>query len=81
MTLTAAQAINLLDTIHTEEELRSLIRRFDTTTHGTTTVVYTGPLNAAHTMEYISEFKKHPDLRVLDNTEAGKFLDLSEEAL
>lgn len=77
MSLTAAAANDLLDGIDTAEGLRALIAQLDVSTHGSTTVLYSGWLNdTVETGDVISEMKKDPSLRILDNTEAFKFLDV-----
>ena len=77
MGLTAEQANERLPKINTPEELRELINQLDTRTHGKVTILYSASVNGStlHTMDAIAHLKQNPDLRVLDNTEAFKFLD------
>ncbi len=85
MSLKVAQANALLDSAKSEADLRNIIAQLDTSTPGTTTVLYSGSLNgksgndAVHTMAAIAELKKDPNLRILDNTEAFKFMDVMDE--
>lgn len=71
MTFTAQQVADQLALINTEAELRALINQLDTTTHGTTTVLYSGRIGKTHTSAYINELKNNPDLRVIDNAESS----------
>jgi hypothetical protein len=84
MVLTAADATAELTNITTIEELRALIGRLDIYSAGSTTVFYSGALGGD-----IQAFEatrtlvtQGADIRVLEKTEARKFLDLdSNEAL
>ncbi len=72
MALTLAQANALLDSAQTEADLRDIVAQLDTSTHGATTVLYSGLLNgkfgddAVHAMEAIAELKNDSNLRILD---------------
>ena len=80
--LSFIKANELLDLVHTKEDLQALIDNLNTSTHGSTTVLYSGSFNgksdndAVHTTDAITQLKKDPNLRILDNTEAFKFLDV-----
>ena len=77
MNFSAEQANALLVEERNEADLRVLINQLNTSTHGNVTVLYSGSLNGTniHTTTAINELKNNSDLRVLDNTEAFKFLD------
>jgi hypothetical protein len=81
-TLTFDQAMNELDSVHTKEQLTDLIRRLDTNTHGSVTVLYSGMLDSdMHSMDVISGLKNNPDYRILDNTDAFKFLAVTRDVV
>lgn len=79
----ASTANYLLDYAKSPEDLRAIIDKIDTNTHGSLTITYSGGLDgldagsvAPWSNEVAGEFAKRPDLKVLDNTEAFKFLDV-----
>ena len=87
MTLTFEQANALLDqnifsanSTATQAEkiaaLRDIINKLDITTTGNVTVLYSGMINSdIHSTQAIRDMKNNPNVRVLDNTEAFKFVD------
>lgn len=64
-----------------ENKLRQIIENLDVSTHGNTTVLYSGPIEpgARGTGELVKEFKNNANIRLLDNTEAYKFLNLETD--
>ena len=68
-----------------EDLLRGIIERLDVSTHGSTTVLYSGPIeielgeNGRGTGHLVNELKNNADIRLLDNTEAFKFLNLNKD--
>jgi hypothetical protein len=80
MSLTAAAANELLHDDITVDELRALMAQLDVSTHGSTTVLYSGMLNdTVEATDVIMEMKKDSSLRILNNTEAFKFLDVLDK--
>ena len=69
-----------------EDLLRGIIERLDVSTHGSTTVLYSGSIeielgrHGRGTGHLVNELKNNANIRLLDNTEACKFLDLSADS-
>jgi len=82
MAYTMEQANALLADTHTEVELRSLVSQLDITTTGNVTVLYGGKVgdNIDAGMIIKSMIDNDEDIRVLDKTEASKFLDIRQNA-
>ncbi len=78
MPLTAAQASNLLADVSTPEQLRALIAQIDIFDSGTTTVFFSGELPNGGTARAVAEelARQDPNVRILNETEAARFLDL-----
>lgn len=80
MSLTVAQANLLLDGAQTANDLRAIIAQLDISASGSYTVLYSGGVNGdLWTTDVSTALKSHPDARVLDKTEAFKFLDVLDE--
>ena len=68
-----------------EELLRGIIERLDVSTHGSTTVLYSGSIeielgrHGRGTGHLVNELKNNADIRLLDNTEAFRFLDSNQK--
>jgi hypothetical protein len=77
MALTAAEANALLANVTTADELRALIAQVDISASGSTTVLYSGgvPGGEAAIDVVRSMWDQGADVRIIDNTEAAKFLD------
>jgi hypothetical protein len=89
MGLTKQQANLRLELIHTPEQLRQLIKEIDTLGTGNTTVLWSGSAGFFGTdnsqrisAEHMSKslFAQDPDFRIVDNTEAAKFLDTNRNS-
>ncbi|AXF86486.1 Bifunctional hemolysin/adenylate cyclase [Ephemeroptericola cinctiostellae] len=79
MALTSAQAINLINTnpsaYATADALRALAAQVDTYASGTTTVLYGGGVGNVDTNGLAQAVgQSSPSVRIIDNTEAAKFL-------
>lgn len=84
MAYTMEQANTLLANINTEAGLRALISQLDITSTGQVTVLYSGMMgdNVSNSSIIQGMLSNGDDIRVLDKTEAYKFLDISQnEAL
>ncbi|MCD8460356.1 calcium-binding protein [Xylella taiwanensis] len=79
MSLTAEQANALLDSITTKEQLRDLINQLDINSGGSTTVLYSGnTVNGLDNFQILQGMLHNgDDIRVIDNTEAAKFLNVT----
>jgi hypothetical protein len=78
MALTMAQANQILATISTEAELRNLIAQLDVGgATGKATILYSGTDNGVYSGDLVkAAYENGADIRVLDNTEASRFLSL-----
>ncbi|WP_221064414.1 calcium-binding protein [Methylomagnum ishizawai] len=75
------QANVLLDSINTEAELKALVSQLDVSATGKVTVLYSGNINGTYSGTIIkSMLSSGEDIRVLDNTQASKFLDIYDPA-
>ncbi|NUF50341.1 calcium-binding protein, partial [Gilliamella sp. ESL0250] len=73
--LTKEGAEKLLFKVKDANGLRDLIQQLDINTHGKTTILYSGMLDSGvHTSQIIDQLKNNSSLRLIDNTEASKFL-------
>ena len=77
--LTAAEAEKKLSGIKDAEGLRNLINQLDVSTHGSKTILYSGQVNDIHSSKIINALQKDPNYRVIDNTEAAKFLGTADQ--
>ncbi|MCQ8895792.1 hypothetical protein NQT62_04985, partial [Limnobacter humi] len=79
MSLTAAQATSLLSQITTTQGLRDLIKQISVEATGKTTILYSGPTvgsNSDNARIINGMLINGEDIRVIDKTEAAKFLDV-----
>ncbi|ALR04784.1 RTX toxin [Xylella fastidiosa] len=78
MTLTAEQANALLGSITTQEQLRDLINQLDIHSSGSITVLYSGyTANGLDNSQILQGMLHNGDaIRVIDTTEAAKFLNI-----
>ncbi|TBW48113.1 tandem-95 repeat protein, partial [Marinobacter halodurans] len=87
MTLTADQATRILidnpSEYSTPESIRDLISQLDVRGSGTTTLLYSGPLSDGSSTNPLVQAMavENSALRIVDNTEAAKFLDLNNSVL
>jgi Ca2+-binding RTX toxin-like protein len=73
--LTKDEAEKRLFKVKDVDGLRDLIQQLDINTHGKTTILYSGWLDSGvHTSQIIDQLKNNSSLRLIDNTEASKFL-------
>ncbi|NUE96934.1 hypothetical protein GYW75_11170 [Gilliamella sp. ESL0232] len=73
--LTKEEAEKRLFKVKDADGLRDLIQQLDINTHGKTTILYSGMLDSGmHTSQIIDQLKNNSSLRLIDNTEASKFL-------
>ncbi|MGJ0492640.1 IncP plasmid survival protein KfrC family protein [Methylobacter sp.] len=80
MSYTMAQANALLDSIQTEAELRALVSQLDVNAQGKITILYSGSVGNVYSGDVIKTMLANgEDIRVLDKTEASKFLDIFNE--
>ena len=77
--ITQAEAEKKLSSIKDTEGLRNLLNQLDVSTHGSTTVLYSGMVNGVHSTKIINALQKDPNYRVIDNTEAAKFLSTADQ--
>ncbi|PXY95184.1 hypothetical protein DKK76_06975, partial [Frischella perrara] len=77
--ITAAEAEKKLSGIKDAEGLRNLINQLDVSTHGSKTVLYSGMVNGERSTKIINALQKDPNYRVIDNTEAAKFLSTADK--
>ncbi|WP_211251111.1 hypothetical protein, partial [Stenoxybacter acetivorans] len=77
MSLTMTEANALLANVSTDEDLRNLIAQLDVAGSGSTTLLYSGDIVSGGKAHDIAlEFsEQNANIRIIDNTEAGKFLD------
>lgn len=73
MSITSEQAIGRLSGIETVEDLRDLISHLDVTGQGNVTVLYSGGNSRGTVNTLVSQGE---DIRIVDNTEAGRFHNL-----
>jgi hypothetical protein len=59
-----------------ESSLRNLISSLDVSASGSLTVLYSGPIGDISSAEIAATMASDPNLRVIDKTEAAKFLDV-----
>ncbi len=80
MTLTAQQANLALANVTTADQLRSVINQLSIYASGSTTVLYSGTTaNGVSNSQIIQGMLRNGEnIRVIDNTEAAKFLDLRD---
>lgn len=74
MGLTCAQAEAKLASITTAAELRQLLSELDINSSGQTTVLYSGKINGESSADIAHALKDDPTVRILDKTEAHKFI-------
>jgi hypothetical protein len=86
--LTAQQARAELASVHTKEQLLSLIRRIDWTTTGSVTVFYSGMAGGSDTQSAgvirsgelaVALRESGNDVRIIDQSEVSKFLNMVDE--
>lgn len=82
MDITSAQANVELSTTRSEEDLRALIRRLDVGADGKITILYSGrAADGVWSTDVIDGLlKAGEDIRVLDKTEAFRFLDVHSQS-
>jgi Ca2+-binding RTX toxin-like protein len=80
MPISAAQANTQLASITTVDQLRALISQLDISASGATTVLYSGSMPNGGGSDDVARAlaAQDPTLRVIDNTEAAKFLNLDD---
>jgi hypothetical protein len=81
MVLTAQQANQELAKVTTVDQLRNLINQLSIEAEGKTTILYSGSTaNGVSNADIIQGMLRNgDDIRVIDNTEAEKFLDLRKK--
>ena len=81
MALTAQQANQALAKVTTVDQLRSIINQLSIEASGKTTVLYSGvTANGVDNSSLIQGMLRNgDDIRVIDNTEAAKFLQLNDK--
>lgn len=78
MALTAQQANDALNGVNTVDQLRDLINQLSIEADGKTTILYSGNTADGVSNAQIVQgmLNNGDDIRVIDKTEAAKFLDL-----
>ncbi len=86
--ITAAQARSELASVHTKEQLIDLIRRIDWRADGSITVLYSGITATLDSQSAgslrsgelaVSLWKSGNDVRIIDQSEVGKFLNMIDD--
>ncbi|GAB6142171.1 hypothetical protein JCM14076_29000 [Methylosoma difficile] len=82
MALTVEQANARLNSITTPDGLRNLISELDVTGHGSTTLLYSNSLSGDVEARTLANqlADQNADIRIVDNTEAAKFLDYDKNS-
>jgi hypothetical protein len=80
MSLTFTQANAQLAAVTTADQLRTLIAQVDIFATGSTTVLYSGKLPNGNDAGDVTRamLAQGADIRILDTTDAAKFLDLNQ---
>ncbi|WP_276888867.1 calcium-binding protein [Frischella perrara] len=77
--LTLAEAEKNLSGIKDAKGLRNLINQLDVSTHGSKTVLYSDIVNDTQSKNIIKKLRKDSNYRIIDNTEAAKFLNTAHQ--
>ena len=77
--LTQAEAEEKLSGIKDAKGLRNLINQLDVSTSGSKTVLYSDIVNDTQSKNIIKKLQKDSNYRIIDNTEAAKFLNTANQ--
>ena len=77
--LTLAEAEKNLSGIKDAKGLRNLINQLDVSTSGSKTVLYSDIVNDTQSKNIIKKLQKDSNYRIIDNTEAAKFLNTANQ--